>query len=131
MKIRKWLAALLLSLFTVTAFAGCGGNEREQALAPYVGTWVHEFQYSSHRQMKTGTSTFTIQKDEKNPNTLIAIDTVDAARPEKTTHVISYDEKDKTVKLDENKLVMQKDEKGDYFVANTGYYQNAKYYKQK
>lgn len=124
------LAAMLLagSMITLT---GCGGNEREQALAPYVGTWINEEDYMSMGKMKHLKSSFEITKDEKNPDALIAKYQLNDKTPK--TYVVSYDEKDKTVKVGGNQqIVIQKDDKGEYITGTAGTdFNKTKYYKQK
>lgn len=122
------LAAMLLagSMITLT---GCGGNEREQALAPYVGTWTATYPLLGTE--KQGKIEVKIEKVENDPNVLIA----KRKRPlvggiqEQT---ITYDEKEKVVKLANTEtLVIQKDEKGEYFSGQGIALPNHKYYKQK
>lgn len=124
------LAAMLLagSMFTLT---GCGDNEREKALAPYVGTWIHEEDYMSMGKMKHLKSSFEITKDENNPNALTAKYQLNNKTPK--IYVVSYDEKDKTVKVGGNQqIIIQKDDKGEYITGTAGTdFHQSKYYKQK
>lgn len=121
------LAAMLVagSMFTLT---GCGDNEREKALAPYVGTWTATYSLAGTGQQ--GKIEVKIEKVENNPNVLVA----KRKRPlvggiqEQT---ITYDEKEKVVKLDNTEtLVIQKDEKGEYFSGHGMAIPSHKYYKQ-
>lgn len=121
------LAAMLLagSMFT---FTGCGSNEREQALAPYVGTWTYEKKINETYTLK---ETMDIQKDQNNKDVLIGHYKSNGFVKVDNSHTISYDEKDKTVKLDgSEQLLIQKDDKGEYFEGKGIILPNHKYHKQ-
>lgn len=126
---KKGVLAVMLLAGSMATLTGCGGNEREQALAPYVGTWVAT--YPLMGTDKQGKIEIKIDKAEGNPNVLIA----KSKRPlvggikEQT---ITYDEKEKVVKLENmESLVIQKDDKGEYFSGHGMAIPSHKYYKQK
>lgn len=126
---KKGVLAVMLTAGSIAALTGCGGNEREQALAPYVGTWVAT--YPLMGTDKQGKIEVNIEKAEGNPNVLIA----KRKRPlvgGMQEQTITYDEKEKVVKLDNMEtLVIQKDDKGEYFSGHGMAIPSHKYYKQK
>lgn len=128
---KKGMMAAMLVVGSMVTLTGCGGNEREQALAPYVGTWIYEKDVKTPIRIVHSKSVFEITKDENNPNTLTAKYQMNDKTPR--LYVVSYDEKDKTVKLGGNQqILIQKDDKGEYITGTSGTdFHQSKFYKQK
>lgn len=126
---KKGALAVMLLAGSMAALTGCGGNEREKALSPFIGTWVATDKLPSGKEYNP---TITIERNEQNQNVLVAnFKSVAVFKIEKS-HVITYDEKDKAVKMDNiENLVIQKDDKGEYFSGNGMAIPSHKYYKQK
>lgn len=126
---KKGVLAVMLLAGSMAALTGCGGNEREKALAPYMGTWVATEKLPSGKEYHP---TIVIEKNEQNPNVLVAnFKSVAVFKIEKS-HVITYDEKEKVVKMDNmENLVIQKDDKGEYINGQGLAIPSHKYYKQK
>lgn len=131
-KITKIIAAGLLAAAAVTGLAGCGQTEQEKALAPYVGTWVNTINYLKPGNVPAvATITMNITENKNNEETLLVM-IKDSEKSAEQPHMLTYDDKDKMVKVDgTNPVMILKDDKGEYLTGPTGWYKNAKYYKQK